>query len=369
MKVIFCHIISGILLVIAVSSHANQANFPLIIMGGRWIDDKASQYSQLDQICHSGFTHVSSYFTESKIDTAVTLEQMVERTTEFADNVKKICPALSITVGLPRNWIFNGQEQMIQSFIRHIEQLRLGMGYWYSDEMILQMMRKGLTLERAANRIVRIANIVSNHSIYPYIVIEAGNYDHITRQTLKKLRKLDAITIKSFDEYPISKTGKLNARGLDSLINSLELLKSYGNIVFPVCGIHVAKSTPPSNNDITTMLFAMLMNGADGFFFYEERRATPDTIEHLGCVNPLLLKIHSLGVKNFKFKSSGSAWYWEGSFNLRKLTIVINNGSHDLNVLIRQSQNRLVIWPDNMQVHSKGVKLKPLTTLIFETYL
>lgn len=346
-----------------------SGQLPLIIMGGRWITDPDSQYSHLKQICDIGFTHVSSYYTESQIDTNITLDLMVERASEFAASVKKTCPSLSLVIGLPRKWIYKDQSRLIQKYISRIGQMDIEVDFWYSDEMILQMVRKGVRIDQASDKLSRTASLLSKHSGVPYIVIEAGNYNNQTLWILRKLSEIDQIPIKSFNEYPVSKYGRLTRSGLKSIIKSLNIIKKESNIVFPVCGIHEIDGKTVSRNELATILLSLLMNGANGFFFYEDRRTTPQILQYLTELNPLISKIHRMGILNFVFKESELLLCWQNQLNSKRINIWINTGNQKVSIPLQTPERQFILWPQKMAVLKREFELNPLSTLIVETNL
>lgn len=329
----------------------NEGTFPLIIMGGRWSGTPQEQMSDLSRVCGAGFTHVSSYYTESLIDSYNTLDAMVDKAVEFSSVLREHCPSLGIVVGVPRRWIYEKRTDHISKYAAALKDKGVDVSFWYSDEMIYQMVEKGLTVSEAVQRMNNAVTAVAEVSGARYIRSEPGAYTTLTRSILTELAKPDCwASIKSFDEYVISKKGSLTASGLTNILSTLKSLKDRGNTVFPICEINEVNGILPTEEELATILVNLMMNGADGLLFYEERRTTPEILESLAKINGLLRYLDNIGIDNFVKRTENGVTVWEASLPGRVVKVVFNSVVDNYNVDSVVKQEAKVVWPPSKNI-------------------
>ena len=339
------------------------AHVPLIIMGGHWTPDSEPRDSDLSRVCNVGFTHIYSYDTEAVLTSKVTLKSAVDTATNFFSTVKSYCPHLGIVMGVPRSWIYDDRIDLVERYIKALEKRHVVVDYWYSDEMINQMVSHGMTLKDAERRARETIGIVNKMSAAPYIWAEPGNYNSRLHNILNILTYLPA-GIKSYDEYIISKTGRLaqSRAGFNSMLSTLTQLKSKGSLVFPIDEINFdkKKDMAPSEGELAAISVAQLMQGANGFMFYEERYTTPDILLGLTKIIKLLKLIDNIGVKKFiRTKDAFAAWKTTNS--KQNYVVVLNTMNRKLSLVKIRPLFSSGIWATGVM---KG-KLMPMGLLVY----
>jgi hypothetical protein len=348
---------------IAYASQKPGPHIPLIIMGGRWSETYREKYSDLSRVCNAGFTHVFSFSTESSISARFapqSMMNMVNLVVELAALVQRDCPDMGLVVGIPRAWIYEERSATIKQYILAIEERGIPVDYWFSDEMILQMVRSGLSLEKAVDRARKAVETVKEVSDVPYIWNEAGRYNDLTKSIIGELARLDSVAVKAFDEYIISKKGRLTQSGLSSVRNTLKILKGQKNIVFPVCEINRIRGIEPGEEDLATELVTLLMDGADGFLFYEERLSTPAILQRLGKINKLLAYLQDAGVRNFQKKTDSRYTVWIARLADRVVYILFNSGTSVLETSTIIPERAVIQWPLNAEKEYAKSPLKAM---------
>ena len=336
--------------------------FPLIIMGGRWTESKKSGYSDISRVCNAGFTHVSSYFTESLIGSNIELEKMINKVEEFSRTVLDNCPKMGLVVGVPRRWIYENRRDLISKYISEISMRNIAVDYWYSDEMIFQMVKKGLNLDEAVSRAISAIQAVRSVSNTPYIWNEPGNYSNLTRKILTNLSQFKEV-VKAFDEYVISKKGKLNITGLYGILSTMRLLKSDGiERVFPVIEINLYKDRVPTKDELATILFSLAADGADGIIFYEERRTTLEVLDTLKDLNPVLTSI--AGTNDFKKVYSDPITIWKSKAVDGTIEVILNTQKVNIDPGAFIKEKIIPLWPEADSDVWRS--LDPLGVLIFK---
>jgi hypothetical protein len=347
---------------------AEKVQMPLIIMGGRWSGIYRPEYSDLSRVCHAGFTHVFSFSIESSINAKFAPQSMlntVNLVEELASLVQRDCPELVLVVGIPRAWIYRERYATIKKYILAIADRGIAVDYWYSDEMILQMVRLGFSLEKAVDRARKTVEAVKEVSDVPYIWNEAGRYNSLTKSIVRELAQLDIIAVKAFDEYTISKKGRLTQKGLSSIRGTLEILKGKNNIVFPILEINRTRGVEPGQEELATLLVTMMMDGARGFIFYEERLSTIKILQRLAKVNALVSYLENTEIHNFQKKIYSRHTIWKTRSADRIISVIFNSGTSELNTSSIVPKGAVIRWPLNTNDYVQKSLLKPLEILVF----
>lgn len=127
----------------------------------------------------------------------------------FASTVKENCPHLKLVMGIPSDWIFHKRFDLINSYIESIHANKIKVDYWLSDEVINEMMKRGMDLNDAVETASQVIKIVEKKSKSKYIWIEPGNYGNRYENILNEISNIP-YGIKSYDQYIISKYGRLS---------------------------------------------------------------------------------------------------------------------------------------------------------------
>lgn len=341
----------------------NAGPFPLIIMGGRWSATYRPDYSDLSRVCGAGFTHVFSYYTEPGLGVDPGLDKAIDNAVEFAATVKKNCPGLGLVMGIPRRWIFDGRLDMIKAYVAGLNSRKVEVDYWLSDEMIHQMTREGLTLKDAERRATEAVNVVKQALSAPYIWVEPGNYNKQTDAILDVLSGLPA-GIKSYDEYVISRTGRLSdsMAGFNGVLGTLKRLKSKGNSVFPVCeiGYSKKKKIAPTESEIAAISVSLMMEGADGLVFWEERWTTPEILQGIKRIEALMTFLRDVGLDNF-VKTGGAYTAWEARSGKRVVRMALNTTPSNIGLAALMPKRSVVVWPPG----GRTDELRPMELLVY----
>lgn len=336
--------------------------FPLIIMGGHWFASAKPGYSDLSRVCDEGFTHVFSYFTAVNIE--IDLATAINLAVEFALTVKENCPGMGLAIGIPRRWIYEGRLDLIEGYVSGLKQNNIAVDYWFSDEIVHQMVDEGLMLKDAERKAREAIITVKKVSNAPYIWIEPGNYNPSLSLILDVLSGLPA-GVKSYDEYVISRTGRLSnsksQKGLNSALHTLERLKSKGNVVYPVCEINNLKNMAPLEEELAAISIAFIMNGADGLVFYEERWTTTETLKSIKKISDLITFLNSIGINNF-VRTKDTITSWEARSGKMTIKVVLNTTGENINTAKLLPKRSLIVWPSRGMVQA----LKPMDLLVYD---
>lgn len=338
--------------------------FPLIIMGGYWTAHYKPENSDLSRVCDIGFTHVFSYYNELDIKSNINTERAVGNAEEFSLTVKNSCPSLRIAMGIPRRWIYEGWIDFIKSYVMELKERSITVDYWLADEIIHEMTSTGITLEEAKGKAQATINTVKEASEAAYIWIEPGNYNPHFGTILDVLNDLPA-DIKAYDEYVVSRTGRQLAESqseFNSVLETLRRLKRKGNKVFPVCEINYLrkKDIKPTEEEIAAISIALLMEGADGLIFYEERWTTPEILLSLKKIISLIEYLNGVGVAGF-VRTEDTFFSWESKNNEVITRVIINTLGTDIGLAGLLPANPVVVWPNT----EKRDQLKPMELLVY----
>lgn len=334
--------------------------FPLIIMGGHWSAGPKPGYSDLSRVCNAGFTHVFSYFTAANID--IDLAGAINLAVEFASTVKKNCPGMGLAIGIPRRWIYEGRLDLIEGYVSELKANNVAVDYWFSDELIHQMVDDGVMLKDAERKAREAIDTVKKASSAPYIWVEPGNYNPSLSLILDVLNGLPA-GIKSYDEYVISRTGRLSnsksQEGFNSALNTLHRLKSEGNVVYPVCEINHLKNMAPLEEELAAISIPLVMNGADGLVFYEERWTTIEILQSLKKISGLITFLNDVGIKNF-VRTNEVITSWVAKSGKRTIKVVLNTTGKNIKIFGLLPERSKIVWP----LRSMDHELKPMDLLV-----
>jgi len=320
-------------------------------------------YSDLSRVCDAGFTHVFSYYTAPGLNVDPGLDKAIDNAVEFAATVKKNCPGLGLVLGIPRRWIVKGRLDLIKAYVAGLKAHKVDVDYWLSDEMIHQMTRDGFSLKDAERRATEAVGAVNQASSAPYIWIEPGNYNKRTDAILDVLSRLPA-GIKSYDEYVISRTGRLSdsREGFYGVLNTLKRLKSKGNTVFPVCeiGYNKKKKIAPTESEVAAISVSLLMEGADGLVFWEERWTTPEILQGMKRIDGLITFLRDVGLGNF-VKTEGAYPAWEARSGKRVVRMALNTTDSNIGLAALMPKRSTVVWPPG----GKKGELRPMELLVY----
>lgn len=334
-------------------------------MGGHWsASPKPGGYSDLSRVCDAGFTHVFSYHTEAMLNSEISLAGAINNAVEFASTVKKNCPGLGLAMGIPRRWIYEGRLDLIEDYDTGLKANNVAVDYWFSDEIIHEMVNvKGLMLKDAERRAREAIETVKKVSSVPYIWIEPGNYNPRLSLILDVLSDLPA-GIKSYDEYVISRTGRLSnsksQEGFSSVLNTLKRLKSKGNVVYPVCEINNLKNMAPFEEELAAISISLVMDGADGLVFYEERWTTNEILQSLKRISGVITFINDIGAKNF-VRTNEVITSWEAKSGKRTIKVVLNTTGKNIKMAEFLPERSIIVWPSPSLVQ----ELKPMDLLVY----
>ena len=340
-----------------------KRSFPLIIMGGHWSAAQRPEYSNLSRICDTGFTHIFSYYTAPMLTTDISVIGAVKIAEEFATLVKDRCPSLGLVLGVPRRWIYEGRVNDIESYAETISDKRISVDYWMSDEMIHEMTQKGMSLEDATHRAQSELKALKKYSAAPYVWIEPGNYNKRLSKILDVLNDLPA-DIKAYDEYVVSRSGRLSRSQINfmGLVNTLKRLKSGGNAVFPVCEINFRgkKELSPTEEELATIAIALLLEGADGLIFYEERWTTHEILQSMKKIFKIVNYLNEVGIDQF-VRTDNEITTWEVHQEAGTVKVLLNKTTSRLNVDKYVPRNATIIWPPK---NSKR-ELQPMELMVY----